>query len=168
MRKTIMLMSAIFILCAFVFPEIKIGVINPQKIMDNTKKGLAIQDKLEKFQKQKQQQLQTMQEEIKKLEKDLLSPALNNEAREKKNIEAQEKQKAFKRFYEDAQNEFQRESQKELMTLEKDLMPLVDNLGRQKGFTIIFDITRPGIVYFYQTIDITDEVIKMVDAKYSK
>ena len=109
-----------------------------------------------------------MLEEIKKLEKDLMSPALNDEAREKKSIELQEKRTDFKRFYEDAQNEFQRESQKELTALEKELMPLIDNLGRQKGFTIIFDITRPGIVYFDQAIDITDEVIKMVDAKYSK
>ena len=166
MRRTIMLLIAIFVLNAFAFSEVKIGVINPQKIMDNTKKGLAIQKRLEKLQGEKQQKINAMQEEIKKLQKDLMSPALNNEARQKKNIELQEKQKTFKRYVEDARNEFARESKKEFLNLEKELLPLIENLGRQKGFTIIIDITRPGVVYYDAAIDITADVIKAVDAKY--
>lgn len=166
MRRTIMLLIAIFVLNAFAFSEVKIGVINPQKIMDNTKKGLAIQKRLEKLQGEKQQKINAMQEEIKKLQKDLMSPALNNEARQKKSIELQEKQKTFKRYVEDARNEFARESKKEFVSLEKELLPLIENLGRQKGFTIIIDITRPGVVYYDEAIDITADVIKAVDAKY--
>jgi len=168
MKKTIILMMAIFLLGAFAFSEIKIGVINPQKIMDSTKKGLEVQKKLQKLQNEKQQQGQAMQDEIKKLEKDLLSPALNNDTRQKKTIELQEKQKDLRRFAEDARNDFTREYQKELATLEKEILPLIENLGRQKGFTLIFDVTTTGIAYFDQTIDITDEVIKAIDAKYPK
>jgi len=47
-------------------------------------------------------------------------------------------------------------------------MPLIDQIGKSKGFTIVFDITRPGIVYFDPAIDITEEVIKAFDAKYTK
>jgi outer membrane protein len=166
MRRTIMVVIAIFVVNAFAFSEVKIGVINPQKIMDNTKKGIAIQKRLEKLQGEKQQKINAMQEEIKKLQKDLTSPALNNEARQKKSIELQEKQKTLKRYVEDARNEFARESKKEFLNMEKELLPLIENLGRQKGFTIIIDITRPGVVYYDEAIDITAEVIKAVDAKY--
>ncbi len=166
MRRTIVLLVAIFLLNAFAFSEVKIGVINPQKIMDNTKKGIAIQKKLEKLQGEKQQEIKALQDEIKKLQKDLNSPALNNDARQKKTIQIQEKQKNLKRYIEDARNEFARESQKEFLNLEKELMPLIENLGRQKGFTIIIDVTRPGIVYYDEAMDITAEVIKAVDAKY--
>ncbi|NIM14856.1 MAG: hypothetical protein GTO45_22955 [Candidatus Aminicenantes bacterium] len=166
MRRTIVLLIAIFVLNAFAFSEVKIGVINPQKIMDSTKKGIAIQKRLEKLQGEKQQKINAMQDEIKKLQKDVMSPALNNEARQRKNIELQEKQKTLKRYVEDARNEFARESKKEFLNLEKELMPLIENLGRQKGFTIIIDITRPGIVYYDKAIDITTDVIKAVDAKY--
>jgi outer membrane protein len=165
MKKTIILMMAIFLLSVFAFSEIKIGVINPQKIMDNTKKGLEVQKRLQKLQGEKQKQGQAMQEEIKKLEKDLLSPALNNEARQKKTVELQEKQKALRRFAEDARNEFTQAYQKELAALEKEILPLIENLGKQKGFTVIFDVTTTGIAYFDQTIDITDEVIKAIDTK---
>jgi outer membrane protein len=166
MRRTIVLALAIFLVNAFAFSEVKIGVINPQKIMDSTKKGISIQKRLEKLQGEKQQKIQALQDEIKKLQKDLTSPALNNDARQKKNIELQERQKNFKRYVEDARNEFARESQKEFLSLEKELMPLIENLGRQKGFTIIIDVTRPGIVYYDEAIDITADVVKAVDAKY--
>jgi outer membrane protein len=168
MKKTIILMMAIFLLSAFAFSEIKIGVINPQKIMDNTKKGLEVQKRLQNLQTEKRKKGQAMQEEIKKLEKEVLSPALNNDARQKKTLELQEKQKALRRFAEDAQNEIRQVYQKELAVLEKEIMPLIENLGKQRGFTIILDITTTGVAYYDQAIDITDEVIKAIDAKYPK
>lgn len=168
MRKTIILMAALLVLSSFVFSELKIGVVNAQEILAKTKKGLEIQKRLEAIQKDKQGKLKSMQDAIGKLEKDLMSPALNQETREKKALELQNKRKDIKRYYEDAENEFRRESQKELQALEKDLMPLIDNIGKSKGFTIIFDITRPGIVYFDKAIDITPDVIKAADAKFSK
>jgi len=52
--------------------------------------------------------------------------------------------------------------------LEKAVMPVIDQIGKSNGFTIIFDITRPGIVYFDQAIDITPDVIKAFDNQFSK
>jgi outer membrane protein len=168
MKKTIILLVTLVALCSFVFSEVKIGVIDAQQIIEKTKKGLEIQKRLEDWQKQKRSEMQKMQESIEKLRKELQSPALNNETREKKALELQTKQKEFKRYYEDAENEFRRRSGKEIMALEKELMPMIENLGKAKGFTIIFDISRPGIAYFDKAVDITPEIIKAVDAKYSK
>jgi outer membrane protein len=140
-------------------------VVNAQELLAKTKKGIEIQKRLEKLQEKKQAEMQAMQDQIKKLEKEVLSPALNQETREKKGLELQNKRKNLKRFIEDAQNEIQRASKKELVELENAVMPLIEQIGKSKGFTIIFDITRPGIVYFDQAIDITAEVIKAFDAK---
>lgn len=168
MRKILILLVVVLVMGAFAFSQVKIGIVDAQEILQKTKKGTEIQKRLEKLQEDKQVQLQTLQDEVKKLEKDVLSPALNDETREKKNLELQNKRKDLKRFYEDAQNEMQRASQKELVELEKEIMPLIEEIGKSKGFTIIFDITRPGIVYFDQSIDITGEVINAVDAKFPK
>jgi outer membrane protein len=154
------------LLCVFALPEVKVGVINAQKIVDKSKKGAAIQKSLEKFQEEKKAKLMKMQDELEKLRKELTSPALNNETRNKKTMEFQTKQKEAKRYYEDAQNEFQQEYQKQLIALEKELMPLIENLGKSKGFTIIFEMPGPGIAFFDNAIDVTDEVIKALDAKY--
>ena len=168
MRKTLILVVAILVMSAFAISQVKIGVVNAQEILQKTKKGVEIQKRLEGLQQKKQNELQTKQDEIKKLEKEVLSPALNQETREKKTLELQTKRKNLKRYIEDAQNEIQRASQKELVELEKAVLPLIDQIGKSKGFTIVFDITRPGIVYYDQAIDITAEVIKAFDAKFSK
>jgi outer membrane protein len=168
MRKTFILVVTVLVMSAFAISQVKIGVVNAQEILAKTKKGIEIQKRLEQLQGKKQQELQAKQDEIKKLEKEVLSPALNDDTREKKGLDLQTKRKDLKRYVEDAQNEIQRESQKELVELEKAVMPLIDQIGKSKGFTIIFDITRPGIVYFDQAIDITPEVIKAFDEKSSK
>lgn len=168
MRKTFILVVTVLVMSAFAISQVKIGVVNAQEILAKTKKGVEIQKKLEQLQNKKQQELQAKQEEIKKLEKEVLSPALNDETREKKGIDLQNKRKDLKRYIEDAQNEIQRESQKELVDLEKSVMPVIEQIGKSKGFTIIFDITRPGIVYFDQAIDITPEVIKAFDGQAGK
>ena len=166
MRKTLILMLTVLVMSAFVISQVKIGVVNAQDILQKTKKGTQIQKRLEQLQTKKQAELKTMQDAVKKLEKDVLSPALNEETREKKALELETKRKNLKRYIEDARNEINRASQKELVELEKAVMPLIDQIGKSKGFTIIFDITRPGIVYFDQAIDITADVIKAFDAKF--
>ena len=165
MRKTLVLVVTVLVMSAFAISQVKIGVVNAQELLAKTKKGIEIQKRLEKLQEKKQAEMQAMQDQIKKLEKEVLSPALNQETREKKGLELQNKRKNLKRFIEDAQNEIQRASKKELVELENAVMPLIEQIGKSKGFTIIFDITRPGIVYFDQAIDITAEVIKAFDAK---
>ena len=165
MRKTLVLVVTVLVMSAFAISQVKIGVVNAQELLAKTKKGIEIQKRLEQLQNKKQAEMQAMQDQIKKLEKEVLSPALNEETREKKGLELQTKRKNLKRFIEDAQNEIQRASKKELVELENAVMPLIDQIGKSKGFTIIFDITRPGIVYFDQVIDITPEVIKAFDAK---
>ena len=165
MRKILVLVVTVLVMSAFAISQVKIGVVNAQELLAKTKKGIEIQKRLEQLQGKKQNEMQAMQDQIKKLEKEVLSPALNQETREKKGLELQTKRKNLKRFIEDAQNEIQRASKRELVELENAVMPLIDQIGKSKGFTIIFDITRPGIVYFDQAIDITAEVIKAFDAK---
>jgi len=168
MRKIFILVITVLVMSAFAISQVKIGVVNAQEILAKTKKGVEIQKRLEQLQNKKQNELQAKQDEIKKLEKEVLSPALNDETREKKTVDLQNKRKDLKRYLEDAQNEIQQESQKELVELEKAVMPVIDQIGKSKGFTIIFDITRPGIVYFDQAIDITPDVIKAFDNQFSK
>ncbi|MCP5107924.1 MAG: OmpH family outer membrane protein [bacterium] len=166
MKKSFILILTILTLSVFVFSEIKIGVINAQEIVQKTKKGNKIQKKLEGMQKQKQQQIETVQNDLKKLQKELSSPALNRDTREKKAREMEDKKIKYNRLIQDAQKEMQQASIKELQALQDEIMPLIQQLGQQKGFTVVFDMTSSGIAYFDKTIDITADVIKAVDAKF--
>ena len=164
MKKILILTLAIFTLNALAYAQAKIGVINAQEILQKTKKGLEIQKNLEDLQETKQSQMKLMQDEIIRLEKEVVSPALDQPTRETKSQELQKKRADLKRFIEDGQNEFNRESQKRLIELENEVMPIVKNHGITNGFTVILDITRPGIVFYDQAIDVTDDIVRLYDS----
>jgi len=166
MKKSLILIFTILTLSIFVYSEVKIGIINAQEIMAKTKKGIQVQNKLESLQKTKQNELQGKQDELKQLEKDLSSPALNADTRAKKTRDLQDKRIQMQRLVEDAEQLMRAETQKELGGLQREIMPLIQEIGKAKGFTVIFDVSSSGIAYFDQTIDVTAEVIKAVDAKF--
>lgn len=146
----------------------KIGVANFEVIVEKSKKGKAVRAKLENLQKQKQQQAKTMQGQIDKLQKDLLSPALNADTRSRKSEELNRTQLRLKRFMEDSQRELQREFQKELQVIERLLLPIVREIGKTNGYTAIFDLNKGGMAYYNPAIDVTNQVLQAFDAKHPK
>jgi outer membrane protein len=154
-------------LCSFIFTLTKIGVVNPQKVLSETIRGKQVRDKLEKIRQNNVNKLKQYKDEIQKLEKELLSPALNSEARASKNNELQNKKITLRRLAEDADRNFKKTYQKEMVTLSKEILPIIETIGKSKGYTIILDISSAGISYFDKTTDITDEVIKEYNKKYA-
>ncbi|MCK5058391.1 MAG: OmpH family outer membrane protein [Candidatus Aminicenantes bacterium] len=163
MKKTLIGVVTILFVSIFAFSQMKIGIINGQKLIEGTKKGRAIADRLEKMGKAKQDRLNTMQAEIKKLEKDLMSPALNDETKDKKALELQNKRTAIKRFVEDSQREMQIKSDQEMNALKAAIQPIIQQVGREKGLAVILEIT--AVAYYDPAIDITDDIIKAMDSK---
>ncbi len=166
MKKTLIMTVTILTLAFYTFAEVKIGVINAQKVIASTKRGKEIQAKLENYGKSKQKKVEAMQAEIKKLEAAIQSPALNQGTRDKKTEELQAKKINLKRYYEDTQKELRKKYQTEMQTLQKEVMPIIDKIGKSKGFTLVFDLSIAGISYFDKTIDITELVIKEIDSIY--
>jgi outer membrane protein len=166
MKKKVMFAFTILTMSLLILAEVKIGVINAQQVIMNTKKGKEVTARLEKLGQGKQKKVESMRREIKKLEKDLVSPALNTQTRESKTLNLQRKRTDLKRYIEDAQKEMQLKSQKELNELRKDIMPVIEKIGKEKGFTLILDLSTAGIAYFDRTVDVTKDVIAAYDKKY--
>jgi Skp family chaperone for outer membrane proteins len=174
MKKSMTLISMLVILSLFTFGQttssskgIKIGVISPDRVVQNTARGKAIIESLNKLGRAKQQKIQNLRKELEDLNADLQKP-LSTSAKEEKQLLIQRKQTALKRFVQDSQAEYQREFMKVKKKLYDEIMPIIKKIGKDKGFTIIFDITTSGISYFDDKIDITNEVIIQVNAKYQK
>lgn len=168
MKKTSVLILSVLFMGAFIYAQTKVGVINPDEVILKTIRGKQVKQKLEKLAKEFQQKTIKKENEIKKLEKDLVSPALNSETRERKAAELQTKKTNFKRFAEDSRKEWQLQYRKGMMKLTDEIMPIIKKIGKSKNYTLIFDYKNSGISYFDNTIDITNEVIRDYDLKYSK
>jgi Skp family chaperone for outer membrane proteins len=143
MKRSFILILTLLTLTIFAFSEVKIGVINSQELLQKTKKGSQTLKKLEDLKNAKERQIQTLVTELETLEKELSSPALNA----------------------NTQKEMQSQSAKMLGDLEKEFIPIINQVGQAKGYTLVLDVANSGVAYFAPTADITAEMIKAVDEK---
>ena len=165
MKKNLFLIFALIALTTFVFAEVKIGIINPQVVLQNSVKGKQAIERLKTMQLAKQKKYENMQKEIDSLEKESMSPALNQESRDKKTLDLQNKRTEIKRFAEDAQKDSMTSQQREFESIQRDLMPIIEKIAKSDGYSMIFDLNTAGITYFEPAIDITEEVVKAYDAQ---
>jgi outer membrane protein len=164
-KKTLFFIFTLLISSLFTFSQEKIGVINSDQIMQESKRGKQALVKLENMNKSKQQKIQNLQNEIVNVRKDLGSPALNAETRQNKTQQLEDKKITLQRLVNDAKTEMQREMQKEFLAVNDDIMPIIHQIGKSKGFTLILDLKNSGVLYYDNSIDITGDVIKEADAK---
>ncbi|MBN2346198.1 MAG: OmpH family outer membrane protein [Candidatus Aminicenantes bacterium] len=165
MKKHLFVIVGLVVLGTFAFAEFKLGIINPQAVLQTSVKGKEAIERLKSMSLSKQKKYESLQKAIDTLEKEALSPALNPDAREKKNQELQTKRVEIKRFAEDAQKESMEAQQKEFGKIQNDLMPLIERVAKEKGFTLILDLNTAGVTYFDPVIDITEMVVKAYDAQ---
>ena len=164
-KKTLFSIVSLLILNLFAFSQAKIGVVNSDKIMQESKRGKQALAKLDNMNKSKQDKIQSLQNEIVTLRKELGSPALNDNTRQNKSQQLEDKQITLQRLVNDTKTEMQREMQNELLAVNNDIMPIIQQIGKSKGFTLILDLNGSGVLYFDNSIDITADVIKEADAK---
>ena len=165
MKKNLFVIVALLALTTFAFAEFKIGIINPQVVLQNSIKGKEAIGRLKNLQLAKKKAYDALQKEIDTLEKDSMSPALNPETRDKKAQELVNKRTEIKRFAEDAQNESMGAQQKEFEKIQTDLMPIIEKIAKESGYTLILDVNSAGVTYFDPGIDLTDRVVKAYDAQ---
>jgi len=165
MKKILIATAAVLAGAAFLAAETKIGIINPQAVLQASVKGKEVIGKLQQQEQAKAKQYEALQKAIDSLTKDAANAALNQETREKKAQELQAKQTEIKRFAEDAQKELLAERQKEFDAMQKDLMPIIEQISREGGYSVVLDLTTSGIAYADPAVDITEAVIKAYDAK---
>ncbi|HKR60942.1 MAG TPA: OmpH family outer membrane protein, partial [Pyrinomonadaceae bacterium] len=75
-----------------------------------------------------------------------------------------EKQVAIKRFAEDADKEIGTTRDRELLSLQARIKPVIDAIGREMSMAAIFNKFESGLIYSNDAIDITNTVITRFNA----
>ena len=145
--------------------EMKVGVMNVQKVLVNSVAGKAAKEKFDqkmgdlqaKF-KAEEQELVELQGEIEKK-----SSAWSEETKQVKVREFQKKRRELQEKSDDARFELKTLQDKELAPILKALEGVVATFGEQYGYTLILD-SKGGVIYFTEAVDITNQLIKELDA----
>ena len=149
------------------FPEgAKIGYVVLQRIANESAEGKGATAKIQALQQKKAAELQeknkTLQGLDEKLKKEGSVMSATAQADMQKQMERL--QTEIQRFTQDAQQEIQELQQQLQGAFEQRMTPILGQVGQEKGLHFIFNAPDSGIVWADPGLDITNEVIKRLDA----
>jgi len=146
----------------------KIGVLNMQRVLSTSDAGKAAQAEIKTQRDKMLGDLKVKGAEIDALGKQFEreSMVMSKEKREEKEREYRIRINDFKTL-EKRYNTQSQELQKRLLNeIVKDVHALVEEIGKNEGYLLI--VRREGVVYSPDSIDITDALIKKMNASFAK
>jgi outer membrane protein len=166
MKKTALLLIIAFALVsvAVYAQSSNVVVLDMQKVMKQTSIGKALAAKLEKERKAKENIIKAKQDQIIEVRKKLQnSVSVLTESRRLALKQEDEKlQLEYKELLQKARADIQRFSQQLNKDYNQKLVPLLEKLAREKGYTLV--LMKSQVVWSSNAIDISDEFIKRVNA----
>jgi Skp family chaperone for outer membrane proteins len=138
-------------------------VINSQLILERSNMGKEIASQLERIQKSEQERLSQMQKRIVDLQKRLQNSSLNEGDRQNLTNQYQSQAIELRRHMEEAQIKLSRLSEQKLKELEARIMPAIKTHAREMGYKMIFDVSTSGLAYFDEHLDITNELVDLLN-----
>ena len=146
----------------------KIGVANLQRVLETSNAGKSAQEQIKKQKDQMEQELKQKGGEIEELRKQLEreSMVMSKEKREEKEREIRIKLNDFKSLQKRYRTQLQNLEKKLVSALLKEVSTLVEEIGKKEGYLLI--INNTGVMYSPGSIDITDRLIKELNAGYAK
>ena len=163
----------------------KIGVINITKVFDNYKKKRVLEEDLRAIREQKSRVLREKENEIKRLADEIRMLELGSEARKKRETEFEKKQVELRSFTEVSAGNLTTQKRDVTEKLYSDIADAVSEYGRKHGFDLIikwedvemrsetmeellYKINQKTVLFASEKIDITQELIHILNAGYSK
>jgi outer membrane protein len=149
------------------FPEgSKVAYVVLQRIANESSDGKAATTRIQALQQKKQAELADKQKQLQgaqqKLEKE--SSVLSSTATGELQKQVERLQVEIQRFTQDAQQEVQELQQQLQQEFQVRLEPVLQEIGKEKGLHFIFNGPDAGLVWADAALDISNEVIKKLDA----
>jgi Skp family chaperone for outer membrane proteins len=146
----------------------RVGAVNSAEVLQKSTEGKNILSRLDEKNKADQTKLSNMDEDIRQMENKLTTQrlTLTNEALMNMSSDLEKKRTDRKRFAEDSSREFTELQTRLFDKLQSEVMPIIEQIGKEMNLEIIFDLgsARSGVIYVNPMVDLTAELIKRYDA----
>lgn len=149
---------------------LRYAVIDVDRIRDESTMGKEIKGRLMKLQEEKIAAGKKLSDEFDGVRKQLATQAAT--LSDAKISELQKRGEDLKvqldRFQEDARQQLMEAQRKEFAELEKQVMPLINELCREMKFLMVFNKYQSGLIYADESVDFTDKVLVRFNSKVTK
>lgn len=145
------------------------GYVDMRKAVTESKNGQRIKAELEKFAKQKQEQLAKEEQKVRDVqhafEKDQL--LMTDAQKRDKQKEIQEKIQAFQKMAGEAQREFNQKEQEHTRKVVTEIRAIVAEIAKAEKLALVFEKNDAPVLVLYaeEGPDLTERVMKAYDAK---
>ena len=144
----------------------RIGAISLAYVARSSKAGKSALAEIEKFVKQKESEASVKATELEQQRLALQKASAGLSARALADLQkAFDKSRVdFERFQQDAQAEIERMQTSFDAEFRVKLAPIIDAVSKEKGLQFVFGLEQAAIVWWSPTVDISEEVVKRLDA----
>lgn len=148
----------------------KIGVLDFQQVLKQSEAGKQVYNKLQAQAGKYDKKLRDLGDKIKAAQQEYAQKEsiYTEDTKEKKRTEIQRMIRDFNGNKQDYAKEMKRLEMRHLKKVQDDVMKIVNNMGKELGYDIIFEVQNSGVIYRKDSIDITDNVIKRYDNVYKQ
>ena len=151
--------------------EVKIAVVDPQQILDDTKTGKKIKQMLADYVQTRQRTIQSEEIELKRLETERVSQESVSSASAKQEKEKMFEQKlaAYQRRLQELDGEVQTKKREALGAFTKAIEQAVQQIAEKENIVLVLEKggSRAGtlILYNQDSLDLTGRVVQALDSK---
>ena len=140
----------------------RVAVIDVQRLLTESNLGKAALEELKALGEAKQAEAVALQDEINDLRQRLTEGRLSLSDEKIAELEklGEEKVIAFSRFQDDADRELQKARLDAFGEIEEQVIPLIDTIGRELGYSMIFNKFQSGLLFAQDNVDITEIVLQ--------
>jgi outer membrane protein len=164
----IFISTFVFILSSNAADVAKIGVVDFQRVLDNSNAGKSAQAEITRQGKKMEAELEKRKNEIEEIQKNIerQNAVMSKEAREEKKRDLQIKIYDIKNLEKKYLSELRKNERKKLIKIQNEAFSITQEIGKKEGYLIIFE--KKVAIYVPKTLDLTDKVIQEYNAAYKK
>lgn len=148
-------------------PPVKIGIVDLDQAVSSTQKGKDARDELERKKREAESVLQPMIEEFQSKAKEFESQqfVLSDDARRTRELDLQERRMRIESKQKALQGQLEIDRERLVGPLRSRLLEIVNEIGKEEGFSLILMRNAPGLMYTREALDATDLVIAKFNEK---
>ncbi len=150
--------------------DLKIGYVDLQKAVQNTKAGKEARSSLEKEFKSKEADLKKKEAQLKKMTEDFEKKAalLSEDAKRKQETEIQKEMLKFRQTVSQSQQDISVKERKMTQPILEQMAKTIETVAKKEGYTMILEKREQNILWADSSIDVTDSIVKEFEKTYKK
>jgi outer membrane protein len=143
----------------------RIGYIDLSRVLARSAAGVAAREQLERDKASMQKEMDAKRVELEKLREELekKGPLMTADARRDREDAMERKRRDAARLADDFQRELGRKEQVLAQKVMQDITGVIERVGKQKGYYLVLERGRAGVLYSAPDADLTDDIIKAYD-----